>query len=145
MNYNFYILLFLLIIINSPVIFLKNDIMKEFSVTEEIIYADLGILLIAGSIYFFYENKSVKHLFRHFESDIIYKFILYVTLTTIGLLIGNYILKKEGKVIRYKTFQRSLSLILMCVIGYFIFGEKVTKNTCLGIGIILFGLYVLDK
>lgn len=145
MNYNFYILLIISIIIGSPIAFLKNDILKEFSITEEIIYADIGILIIASSIYFLYENKSLKHLTRHFDSDIIYKYILYVTLITIGLLIGNYILQKEGKVVRYKTFQRSLSLILMVTLGHFVFGEKITKTKCLGIGIILIGLYVFDK
>ena len=145
MNYNFYILLIISIIIGSPIAFLKNDILKEFSITEEIIYADIGILIIASSIYFLYENKSFKHLIRHFDSDIIYKYILYVTLATIGLLIGNYILQKEGKVVRYKTFQRSLSLILMVTLGHFVFGEKFTKTKCLGIGIILIGLYVFDK
>jgi len=57
MNYNFYILLIISLLIGSPVVFLKNDILKEFSITEEIIYADIGILIIVSSIYFLYENK----------------------------------------------------------------------------------------
>lgn len=145
MNYNFYTLLILSIIIGSPIIFLKNDILKKFSITEEIIYADIGILIIASSIYFLYEKKTMKNLLRHFYSDDIYKFILYVSLITISLLIGNYIIKTEGKVIRYKSFQRALSLIFMLILGHYVFGEKITINTCLGIGIIIFGLYVLDK
>ena len=145
MNYNFYTLLILSIIIGSPIIFLKNDILKKFSITEEIIYADIGILIIASSIYFLYEKKTMKNLLRHFYSDDIYKIILYVSLITISLLIGNYIIKTEGKVIRYKSFQRALSLILMLILGHYIFGEKITINTCLGIGIIIFGLFILDK
>jgi len=145
MNYNFYTLLILSIIIGSPIIFLKNDILKKFSITEEIIYADIGILIIASSIYFLYEKKTMKNLLRHFYSDDIYKIILYVSLITISLLIGNYIIKTEGKVIRYKSFQRALSLILMLILGHYIFGEKITINTCLGIGIIILGLYILDR
>ena len=145
MNYNFYTLLILSIIIGSPIIFLKNDILKKFSITEEIIYADIGILIIASSIYFLYEKKTMKNLLRHFYSDDIYKIILYVSLITISLLIGNYIIKTEGKVIRYKSFQRALSLILMLILGHYIFGEKITVNTCLGIGIIILGLYILDR
>ena len=64
---------------------------------------------------------------------------------TVTLLIGNYIVKREGKVIRYKSFQRSLSLLLMIIIGHFIFGEKITYKTCLGIGIIVLGLFILDR
>ena len=145
MNYNFYTLLILSIIIGSPIIFLKNDILKKFSITEEIIYADIGILIIASSIYFLYEKKTMKNLLRHFYSDDIYKFILYVSLITISLLIGNYIIKTEGKVIRYKSFQRALSLIFMLILGHYVFGEKITINTCLGIGIIIFGLFILDR
>ena len=112
MNYNFYTLLIASIVIGSPIIFLKNDILKTFSITEEIIYVDLGILAIVSSIYFLYEKKSLKNLTRHLDSDIIYKFILYVFLITTTLLIGNYIVKTEGKVIRYKSFQRALKLDL---------------------------------
>ena len=145
MNYNFYTLLIASIVIGSPIIFLKNDILKTFSITEEIILVSIGILAIVSSIYFGYEKKSLKNLTKYLDSDIIYKFILYVFLITITLLIGNYIVKSEGKVIRYKSFQRALSLILMLIIGHYVFGERVNINTCLGIGIIILGLYVLDK
>ena len=145
MNYNFYTLLIASIVIGSPIIFLKNDMLKIFSITEEIILVSLGILAIVSSFYFCYEKKSFKNLTRNLDSDIIYKFILYVFLITTTLLIGNYIVKSEGKVIRYKSFQRALSLILMLMIGHYIFGERVTQNTCLGVGIIILGLFILDR
>ena len=145
MKYNFYMLLIASIVIGSPIIFLKNDVLKDFSITEEIICVSLSILMIISCIYFFYEKKSLQDLFNKTKSDKIPKLLIYVSLLSITLLIGNHIIKTEGKVIRYKSFQRSLSLILMIILGYFIFGEKVTMNTCLGIGIILLGLYVLDR
>ena len=142
---NFYTLLIASIIIGSPIIFLKNDLLKKLSITEEIILVSLGILAIVSSIYSFYEKKSLKNLTRSLDSNIIYKFILYVFLITITLLIGNYIVKSEGKVIRYKSFQRALSLILMLILGHYVFGERVNINTCLGIGIIILGLFILDR
>ena len=145
MKYNFYMLLIASIVIGSPIIFLKNDVLKDFSITEEVIYVSLSILTIVSIIYFFYEKKSLQDLIDKTKSDKIPKLLIYVSLLSITLLIGNHIIKTEGKVIRYKSFQRSLSLILMIILGYFIFGEKVTMNTCLGIGIILLGLYVLDR
>ena len=145
MNYNLYSLLIASIIIGSPIIFLKNDILKKFSITEEIIIVSLGILAIVSLIYFFYEKKTMKNLLRNIYSDDIYKIILYISLITITLLIGNYIIKKEGKVIRYQSFQRALSLILMLILGHYVFGEKIKINTCLGIGIIIFGIFVLDR
>ena len=144
MNTNFYTLLISSIIIGSPIIFLKNDILKKFSITEEIIIVSLGILTIVSIIYFLYENNSLQNLLEKFKTEK-YKLCLYVLLITISLLIGNYIIKTEGKVIRYKSFQRALSLILMLILGHYIFGEKITINTCLGIGIIILGLYILDR
>jgi len=144
MNYNFYILLIVSIIIGSPIIFLKNDLLKSLTITEEIIIVSLGILAIVSFIYFGYEKNSLKNLISVGEKNK-YKLCLYISLITITLLIGNYIVKSEGKVIRYKSFQRALSLILMLIIGHYVFGEKITMNTCWGIGIIIFGLYVLDR
>lgn len=141
---NFYILLIASIIIGSPIIFLKNDLLKSLTITEEIIIVSLGILAIVSFIYFGYEKNSLKNLISVGENNK-YKLCLYISLITITLLIGNYIVKTEGKVIRYKSFQRALSLILMLIIGHYVFGEKITMNTCWGIGIIIFGLYVLDR
>lgn len=141
---NFYILLIVSIIVGSPIIFLKNDLLKSLTITEEIIIVSLGILAIVSIIYFFYEKNSLQNLINIGNKEK-YKLCLYIALITITLLIGNYIVKSEGKVIRYKSFQRSLSLILMLIIGHYIFGEKITINTCWGIGIIIFGLYVLDR
>lgn len=141
---NFYILLTVSIIIGSPIIFLKNDILKSLTITEEIIIVSLGILTLVGSIYFFYEKKSLQNLINIGNKEK-YKLCIYISLITITLLIGNYIVKREGKVIRYKSFQRALSLILMLILGHYIFGEKITINTCWGIGIIIFGLYILDR
>jgi hypothetical protein len=141
---NFYILLLVSIIIGSPIIFLKNDLLKTLTITEEIIIVSLGILTIVSIIYFGYEKNSLKNLISVGENNK-YKLCLYISLITITLLIGNYIVKSEGKVIRYKSFQRALSLILMLIIGHYVFGEKITMNTCWGIGIIIFGLYILDR
>jgi len=144
MNNNFYSFLILSIIIGSPIIFLKNDLLKTFSITEEILCVSIGILIIVSIIYFLYEKKSLQNLINIGETQK-YKLCLYILLITVSLLIGNYIVKTEGKVIRYKSFQRSLSLILMLIIGHLYFNEYVTINTCLGIGIIILGLFILDR
>ena len=144
MNYNFYILLIISLIISSPIVFLKNDILKKISITEEIIIVSFIISISVLIIYILYEKKSLSDLQKITTMEIMPKLLLYTLLITISLLLGNYILKNEGKVIRYTTFRRSLSLILMLILGYFVFNEKITRNTCLGIGIIIVGLYVLS-
>ena len=96
-------------------------------------------------IYFFYEKKTLNDLINITKSDKMVTLLIYIALIVITLLMGNYILKKEGKVIRYKSFQRSLSLILMLVLGHVFYAEKVKTNTCIGVGIIITGLIVLDR
>ncbi len=145
MNYNFYVLLIISIIISSPIFFLKNDILKKVSITEEIIVVSILILTFVSFIYFLYEKKSISDLFKITKSDLMPKLILYTLLITISLLIGNYIVQTEGKVIRYKSFQRALSLILLLILGHYVFGETVTQNTFIGIGIIILGIYILDR
>lgn len=145
MNYNFYILLLISIIVSSPIVFLKNDILKKISITEEIILVSFTILISVLLIYLLYEKKSILDLQKITKSEVMPKIVLYTILIIISLLLGNYIIKSEGKVIRYSTFRRSLSLILLIILGHFIFGEKITQNTYIGIGIIIFGLYILDK
>ena len=71
--------------------------------------------------------------------------MIYVPLIICTLLIGNHILINEGTVIRYKSYQRSLSIILMLIIGVVIFGEKVSYNMCIGILMVSLGLYFIDK
>lgn len=142
--YNFYLLLIISIIIGSPIIFLKNDLLKTFSITEEMFIVTLGILFTISIIHFIYEKNSLKTLLEKSKKQK-YKLCLYIFLITVTLLISNYIVKREGKVIRYKSFQRSLSLILMLILGHTFFGEKVTINTCLGIGVIVLGLFILDR
>ena len=142
--YNFYLLLIISIIIGSPIIFLKNDLLKTFSITEEMFIVTLGILFTISIIHFIYEKNSLKTLLEKSKKQK-YKLCLYIFLITVTLLISNYIVKREGKIIRYKSFQRSLSLILMLILGHTFFGEKVTINTCLGIGVIVLGLFILDR
>ena len=55
------------------------------------------------------------------------------------------ILKNEGEVIKFKSYQRSLSMILLVFIGQCLFNEKITFNIFLGIISIILGLYLIEK
>ena len=89
---NFYTLLIASIIIGSPIIFLKNDLLKTFTITEEIFIVSLGILTVVSIIYFLYEKNSFKNLLEKCKIEK-YKLCLYISLITITLLLGNYIVK----------------------------------------------------
>ena len=145
MEYNFYVFLLLITIINSPIAFIKNEILKELSITQEIIIVSFSILTITLLVYLLYEKKTINDLIKIKDSKLRNKLILYVLLISSTIFLGNYIVQKQGKIIRFKSFQRSLSLILMLLVGHFIFGAEITSNICLGIGIIIVGLLVLDN
>jgi len=145
MYYNFHILLIISIIIGSPIIFLKRDILKELSILEELIFTSLCIFLVSLIIYLIYENKSIEDLKKYLYSENKKKFILYVVLIVITLIMGNYIIKNEKGVIRYISFKSSLSFIMFLILGHYVFNEKITKNIILGIMIIISGLYVIDN
>lgn len=74
--YNFYLLLIISIIIGSPIIFLKNDLLKTFSITEEMFIVTLGILFTISIIHFIYEKNSLKTLLEKSKKQK-YKLITY--------------------------------------------------------------------
>ena len=76
-NYNFYTLLIASIVIGSPIIFLKNDILKKISITEEIILVSLGILAIVSSIYFIYEKNSLQNLIDEYITNYQLNYIIH--------------------------------------------------------------------
>lgn len=145
MEYNFYILVLIITILGSPIAFLKNEILKEISIKEEIIIVSFGILVITSLIYILYDNKSLIDILNIRNSPIMNKLIFYTLLISITLYLGNYIVQTQGKVIRFLSFRRSLSLILMILVGHLLFGEQITPNILLGIAIIILGLLVLDN
>ena len=145
LNYEFTKYLGLSIIIGAPIPFLKNEILKDLSVIELGIFGNIILILLYTLAYIFYEKKGLTDLLKKKDSKKFPLFILFIILVFIGLLIGGTILKNEGKVIKYKSFQRSISIILMLIIGMCIFKEQITFNMSLGVGVTALGLYLIEK
>ena len=145
LTYDFTKYLLLSILIGAPIPFLKNEILKDFSVIELGLIGNFLLVCMFLFIYFVYEKKDTAELLKTIKTKKMPIFILFIILVFIGLLIGGTILKKEGSVIRYKSFQRSLSIVLMLIIGMCLFKEKITFNMCLGVGVTALGLYLIEK
>jgi drug/metabolite transporter (DMT)-like permease len=146
MNYNFELVLILLVIISSPITFIKKDILNNFSIFEEIICTSFFIFTITFIVYFYYEKKSLKHLTnKYINSPILHKYLIYILLIVFSLYIGNYIISKENKIIKYRAFRSSFSLILALILSIFIFKEKLNFNQLLGILIIILGIYIYNN
>ena len=146
MNYNFELILILLVIISSPITFIKKDILNNFSIFEEIICTSFFIFTITIIVYFYYEKKSLNYLInKYLNSSILHKYLIYILLIVISLYIGNYIISKENKIIKYRAFRSSFSLILALILSIFIFKEKLNFNQLLGILIIILGIYIYNN
>jgi drug/metabolite transporter (DMT)-like permease len=146
MNYNFELVLILLVIISSPITFIKKDILNDFSIFEEIIYTSFFIFIITLIVYFTYEKKSLNYLInKYINSSILHKYLIYILLIVISLYIGNYIISKENKIIKYRAFKSSFSLILALIFSIFIFKEKINFNQLFGILIIILGIYTYNN
>ena len=145
LTYDFTKYLLLSILIGAPVPFLKNEILKDFSVIELGIIGNFLLVCMFLFIYFVYEKKDTAELLKTIKTKKMSIFFIFLILVFMGLLVGGTILKKEGSVIRFKSYQRPLSTILMLIIGMCLFKEKVTLSMCFGVGVTALGLYLIEK
>jgi len=145
LTYDFTKYLLLSILIGAPVPFLKNEILKDFSVIELGIIGNFLLVCMFLFIYFVYEKKNTMELLKTIKTKKMSIFFIFLILVFMGLLVGGTILKKEGSVIRFKSYQRPLSTILMLIIGMCLFKEKVTLSMCFGVGVTALGLYLIEK
>ena len=102
--------------------------------------AGSGIIKGGGNVKKIKVNKRANDLSGSKKSVILYSLIVGS-----GLIISGIILQNYDSVIRFKSYQRSLSVILLTIVGCCIYEEKFTMNMFLGILLILFGMYLLDK
>ena len=144
-TYDFHKYLGYLIILGAPLPFLKTNILEDFSVIEQLIYSNLMLFIISLMIYFLYQKKELKSLLQKSRSNKMNQFSLFIVLVFITLIISGTILQKEGSVIKFKSYQRSLSMVLLVIIGMCLFNEKITFNMFLGIFTIILGLYLIEK
>jgi len=141
MKYNFVIYIIISVIIGSPIIFLKKDILKEFTFIEEMVCTSFLILIISSIIYKLYDNKNISDLInKYYYSNKYNNYLLYIFLIVISILLSNYIISIEKRMIRYRSFKISVSLIATLLIGAGIFNENIKIPQISGIILIMSGL-----
>ena len=145
LTYDFTKYLLLSLLIGAPIPFLKNEILKDFSVIELGLIGNFLLVCMFLFIYFVYEKKNPQELLKTLKTKEIKTFFIYMILVFLGLLVGGTILKKEGSVIRFKSYQRPLSTVMMLIVGLCLFKENPSLNMCLGVGVTALGLYLIDK
>ena len=140
-----YVLIIVTVLISSYTPFIKQEILNDFSILEQIIYTNIILLIITLPLYFFYEKKTCMYLLHKTKSEYFTKLIIYSLIIIVGLITSGYILQNFKSVIRYKGIQRSLSIILLTIIGCCIYKETFTIKMLSGIISILFGIYLLER
>ena len=142
---NLYYLIFFTVLISSLTPFMKRNILREFSILEQIIYTNIIILIIIIPIYSYYEKKTLSHFLKQTKNKEFTNLLLYSLIIIIALITSGYILQNFGSVIKFKGIQRSLSIILLTIAGCCIYKEAFTLKMLSGIICILLGIYLLDS
>jgi len=143
-EYNFFLFILISIILSIPLPFLKLDILRNITISEFYIKSTILILILFLIFYLFYEKKELKKLFT--LNDLInYKFLIYILILFITLYLSAIILLKEQKILKIKSYQRSLSLVFLTIFSICVYKEKYNFNTILGIGTVILGLYLIEN
>ena len=137
--YNFYVILVLLSILSPIIAYNKVDILKNMSITNDIFYTSLALLIITFLIKLY--KKDVKFKINKLKK----KKLLYQILLIIPVLyLGGLILKNEN-VIVYKSYQKSFSIFFLLLYSVFFMKMEINISTIIGCVLIILGLYLVDK
>lgn len=137
--YHFYVILIILSILSPIIAYNKADILKNISITNEIFYTSLALLIITFVIKLY--NKDINFKIN----DSIKKKLLYQIILIIPVLyLGGLILKKENVLI-YKTHQKSFNIFFLLLYSIFFMKMEVDMSTIIGCVLIIIGLYLVDK
>ena len=137
--YNFYVILVLLSILSPIIAYNKVDILKNMSITNDIFYTSLALLIITFLIKLY--KKDVKFKINKLtKKKLLYQILLIIPV----LYLGGLILKNEN-VIVYKSYQKSFSIFFLLLYSVFFMKMEINISTIIGCVLIILGLYLVDK
>ena len=140
MYYNFYVYLIVLAILSPIVAFNKEKILKNMSLTNDIFYTSLVIVLIIGIKKIVSEEKFIPNL----TLDTSKRFCLQCGLVMLVLFMGGTIIIKEN-VLVYKSLQKSVYLIILLIYSVFFMKLDINTQMIMGVLLIMGGAYLIDK
>ena len=140
MYYNFYVYLIVLAILSPVVAFNKEKILKNMSITNDIFYTSLVIVVIVGIKKILSEEKFIPNL----TIDTGKRFSLQCGLVMLVLFMGGTIIIKEN-VLVYKSLQKSVYLIILLIYSVCFMKMDINMQMILGILLIMGGAYLIDN
>ena len=137
--YNFYVILVLLSILSPMIAYNKAELLKSMTITNDIFYTSLGLLIITFLIKLYKKDINFK-MNDSTKKKLIYQILLIIPI----LYLGGIILKNENVII-YKTHQKSFNIFFLLLYSIFFMEMKIDMSTIIGCVLIVLGLYLVDK
>ena len=137
--YNFYVILVLLSILSPIIAYNKVDILKNMSITNDIFYTSLALLIITFLIKLYKKDLKFK-IKKLTKKKLLYQILLIIPI----LYLGGLVLKNEN-VIVYKSYQKSFSIFFLLLYSVFFMKMEINISTIIGCVLIILGLYLVDK
>ena len=140
MFYNFYVYLIVLAIMSPITSYCRQKVLNSISVSQEIIYTSIILLIVYG----LRELINKKNILSNVNKEGRKYLLINGLLASFGLYLGGIILTKEN-VLKYKTIQKPVYTIVLLIIGVCIYKEKITIVTLIGVMLLLFGIFLIEK
>jgi uncharacterized membrane protein len=125
----------------SPIAsYCRQKVLNNISVSQEIIYTSIILLIVYG----LRELMNKKNILSNVNKEGRKYLLINGLLASFGLYLGGIILTKEN-VLKYKTIQKPVYTIVLLIIGVCIYKEKITIVTLIGVMLLLFGIFLIEK
>ena len=143
--YNFYFFVTLNTIISAFLTYLKQDILKYVSISEEMLITQITLFSLFVGYYVFVENGDVNKtlaVLRENKNNILVKIAIFDVLLMFAIIISGKILMNE-KIIYSKPIKIGLYLIFITLISR-VYEQTHNIYIYLGIFVMLFGLILIE-
>jgi len=141
MYYNFYIFIIILAIISPVNAYNREAILKDITVENEIILVSSGIIFI----YILSQLVLRKEILpKNIETKTIGYLITNILLACVALYMGGTIIKKSN-VMRFKSLQKPIYLILLVIIACIFYEKKCNFQVIIGVGLLVLGCILVDR
>ncbi len=141
MYYNFYIFIIILAIISPVNAYNREAILKDITVENEIILVSSGIIFI----YVLSQIIMRKDILpKSIEKKTVGYLITNILLACVALYMGGTIIKKSN-VMRFKSLQKPIYLILLVIIACIFYEKKCNFKVIIGIGLLVAGCILVDR
>ena len=140
-----YLLLLLVSLGWSIYPFIVKKLLVYFSYIEVIILSFLSYIILV-SLFTLVNTNYIKNFVKKLKKvEIKYLgYILLLVSISVATKLSFFDLLKNNNVSKIIPIIRAISAVLLVAFGYFIFNEKITIKLCIGVALIVLGIYLVN-